>query len=183
MEGQDEWRVSGVAAGSLGEVLVVGWNNETKEEQRDYVKQGDTPEHLLGGLGDRLSWVGGFSSSKTDKLSSTERERGGHEHGAESLEAISERTRLVPVVCANVASGISWDTSTVDNNTEDDEADDCSDLDNAKNELDFTVAPNTKDVDQNNTEQEDCNPYTDIDGRSSSIIRVGPERNSNTGSR
>jgi len=79
-------------------------DDEAEEEERDHVEEGDAPEHLLGGLGDRLSWVGGFCCGKTHQLSSTEGKGGSDEHGAETLETVAERTWLVPVVGANVAS-------------------------------------------------------------------------------
>lgn len=74
LERQDEWRVAGVSAGGLGEVVVVRGDDEAEEEERDHVEEGDTPEDLLGGLGDRLAWVGGFCGSETDKFSSSEGE-------------------------------------------------------------------------------------------------------------
>ena len=181
MERQNEGRVSGVTTGGLGEVLVVGGDDEAEEEERDHVEEGDTPEHLLGGLGDRLSWVGGFCCGETHQLSSTEGKGGSDEHGAETLEAVAECTWLVPVVGADVASVVSGNSTAVDDNTEEDETDNCSHLDQAKNELDLTIAADTEDVDNNDAEQEDCDPDTDVDGRSASVVWVGPEGDCDTG--
>lgn len=80
LEGADERRVSGVSTRSRGEVGVVGRNNETQEEERDDVEQGDTPEHLLRSLGDGLSRVGRFCGGETNQLGSTESKGGSDEH-------------------------------------------------------------------------------------------------------
>lgn len=182
LEGEHERRVAGVTSGGLGEVGVVRGDDQTQEEERDHVEEGDTPEDLLGGFRDRLAWVGGFCCCETDELSSSEGEGSRDENGTESLEAIAERTWLVPVVSTNVASGIGRNSTAVNDNTEDDEADNGSDLDDAKNEFDLTVASNAEDVDNANTDQEDRDPDTDVDRRSASILGVGPEGDCDTSS-
>ena len=58
---ENEWRVASVATGSLGKVLVIGWDDKTEDEERDHVEERDTPEDLLGGSWNGLSWVGTFS--------------------------------------------------------------------------------------------------------------------------
>lgn len=92
---------------------------------------------LLGSFGKRLSWILGLSSSKTDKLSTGIGEGGIYEDGAETLEAIFESSRFVPVVSTDVASSVCWNTTTVDHDTENNEADDCNDLDHAEDELNY----------------------------------------------
>ena len=163
MERQDEWRVASVSSGCLGEVVIVGGDDETEEEEGDNIEERDSPEDLLGGLGDGLARVGGFSCSETNKLSSTKGKGSGHEHGAESLEAVSERTWLVPVVSANVASAVGGNATTVNDNTQDDETDDCGNLDQAKNEFDLAITTDTEEIDNHDADQEDCDPNTDVD--------------------
>ena len=182
LEGEHERRVAGVAAGGLGEIVVVRGDDQTQEEERDDVEEGDAPEDLLGGFGDRLARVGGFCCCETDQLSSSEGEGSRNEDGTKSLEAIAERTWLVPIVSTNVASGIGRNSTAVDDNTEDDEADDGSDLDDAKNEFDLAVASNAEKVDDTNTDQEDRDPDTDVDGRSARILGVGPKGDCDTSS-
>lgn len=88
----------------------------------------------------------------------------------------------MPVVSANVTSGVGGNSPAVDDNAENDKSDNGSHLDQAKNELDLTVAADTEDVDNNDAEQEDCDPDTDVDGRSASVLWVGPESDGDTGS-
>jgi hypothetical protein len=57
---------------------------------------------LLYGRGQRLAWVSGFNSTETDKLSSCEGQDRRDEDGAETLEAIVERTRVVPEFSTNI---------------------------------------------------------------------------------
>lgn len=51
----------------------------------------------------------------------------------------------------------------IDANTEDNEANDCQNLDNRKNELGFTITSNTEEVDADNKNEEERDPYTRID--------------------
>jgi len=182
LEGEHERRVAGVTSRGLGEVVVIRGDDQAQEEERDHVKEGDAPEDLLGCFRDRLARVGGFCCCETDELSSSEGEGGRDEDGTESLEAITERTWLVPVVSTNVASGIGRNSTAVDDNTEDDEADNGSDLDDAENEFDLAVASHAEDVDNTNTDQEDSDPDSNVDGRSASILGVCPEGDCDTSS-
>lgn len=158
---------------------MVRWDNESEDEQGDDVEEGNSPEDLLGGLWEGLAGVGSFSSGKTDQLSSTESERSIDEDGAESLESIAGSTGVAPVLCANVTTGISWDTTTVNDDTQEDETNDGNDLDQTKHEFDLTVTTNTEDVDDNDKNKEDGDPDTDVDG----VFHViSPESNCDTSS-
>lgn len=53
-------------------------------------------------------------------------------------------------------------TTTVHNDTKDDEADDCDDLDDGQDEFNFAVATDTKELDQEQYPKEDPNPDTDV---------------------
>lgn len=73
-EGQHKGRVRGVSSGCVGKTIIVGRNDETKDEQRDDVEQSDTPENLLGSFWDGLAGVSSFCSCETDQFSSPESE-------------------------------------------------------------------------------------------------------------
>lgn len=162
LERTHEWRVTSVSTGSAGQVWVVRWNNQSEEEERDNIEQANTPEHLLGSLGDSLSWVVRFGSGKTNQLSSSESESSSDEDGAETLEAVAERARVVPVVSSNIASLVGRYATTVDDNSQDDETDDSNNLDRTENEFDFTVTLGSEHVDNDNHSQEDSDPYTNV---------------------
>ena len=73
-ERQNEWGVAGLTSRCIGKGLVVGWNNQSEEEERDDVEQGDTPEDLLGSFRDGLARVVSFGGSKSNEFSSTKSE-------------------------------------------------------------------------------------------------------------
>lgn len=60
---------------------------------------------------------------------------------------------------------ISGNTTAVDDDTGDNEANDSNDLDRAEDELDFTVATDTKDVDEDDDDEEDGDPHAVVDTR------------------
>lgn len=131
----------------------------------------DTPKHLLGSLGDRLEGVRGLRCRQPGQFSATEGEGSRDEHGAEALEAVSNRTRVVPVSRPNIPSIISGYTTTVDDDSEDDEASTSQDLDHREDELDFSVPSYAKDLDRRQGDQEDSDPHADVD-----ICSAIPER-------
>lgn len=77
--------------------------------------------------------------------------------------------------------GVSGNTTAVDDDTGKDEADDSNDLDRAEDELDFTVATDTKDVDENDDDEEDGDPHAVVDTRIIIVIVSCPEANGYTG--
>ena len=180
MEGKYEGRVSGITTGGLREIRVVGGDDQAEQKERNDVEQGDPPEHLLCGLRNSLAWVCGFSSGKTDQLSTTEGEGSSDEDGTETLETIAERTWLVPVMCSDITSGVGWDPTTVDDNTQDDEPNNGTNFDEAERELNFTVSSNTENVDYSDQHQENSDPGSDVDRRSSRVVWISPECNRNT---
>jgi hypothetical protein len=175
VEGQDEWRVLGVCAGSSREGLVIGWDNGTEDEEGDDVEEGDTPEDLLGSLWDGLSWVIRLGGGETDQLSSSESEGCSNEDGAETLEAVLEGSWVVPVLESEVATVIGWDTTAVDDDTKDDETNDSDNLDRAENELNLSVTLDTENVDNGDQDEEDGDPDGVVDAS------VGPVINGDTG--
>jgi hypothetical protein len=88
----------------------------------------------LVALGEGLGGVGGFGSSETSKLRSTESKGCGRKDGAEALEG-GEGTGVVPVVSSDVST--LGGTTAVDHDSEDDETDDGDDLDETENEFDY----------------------------------------------
>lgn len=152
LDGNDEWRVtsSTVTHTQLG---VVVRNKETNQKQGDKVEQGDSPEDLLDGLWHGLSWVDGLGSGQTDQFSTSESESGGDEDGTKTLEAVVEGTGVVPVLGTNVATLRA--TTTDQDDTQDDETDNGSDLDDGENELGLTVTLDTEEVDDNDENVED----------------------------
>ena len=84
---------------------------------------------LFAGLGKRFSRVRGFSGSQTDEFGpgigkcSIDKDR------TKPLEAITECTRIVPVVSTDVASGVGWHTAAIGDDTKDDEANDGNNFD------------------------------------------------------
>lgn len=67
-------------------------------------------------------------------------------------------------------SDVPWTTrnsTDVEDDGEDDETHDCADLDHGQEEFDFSIASDAKDLDDGQGDEEDGDPYTDIDvGRS-----------------
>ena len=81
--------------------------------------------------------IGGLGCGKADKFGAAEGEGGGDEDGAETFKTVAKGTRVVPVVGADVASVVCGHTAAVDDNTEDDEAADCDNLDQREGEFNW----------------------------------------------
>lgn len=83
----------------------------------------------------------------------------------------------MPVLRANVATGVGRNTTAIDDDTEDDETRASENLDHREDELDLTETLYTENVDDSESNKEDSDP----DGR----VDLGtalPELNRNTGS-
>ena len=91
---------------------------------------------LLAGLGEGFPGIRSFSGGQADKFGASICKSGIDEDRTESLEAVPESTGLMPVVGADIASSVAGNTTAIDDDTEKYEADDCDDLDQAKDELD-----------------------------------------------
>jgi hypothetical protein len=160
LDGKNEGGGLGVGTAGTHETLIVGGEDETDDEQVEDVEDGNSPEDLLASHGDGSAGVGRLGSSKTNHLSTTERESSNDKDGAETLEA-GESTGVVPVLGADVA--LVANTTTVDDNTEDDETNTGADLDDGEHKLDLTVTSNTKDLDTNESDKEDRDPDSHVD--------------------
>lgn len=133
LDRDDEGGGLGVGAGRTEQELGVAGDDEADDEGSQNVEDHDTPEHLLGGLGDGLGRVGGLSSGQTAQLGTGKGKGAGDEDGAEALEG-GEGARVTPVLGADVSA--LWRTTAVDHDAEDDEADERGDLDQGEDEFD-----------------------------------------------
>jgi len=86
----------------------------------------------------------------------------------------------VPVLRADVSTRIGRHPSAVDDDAQDNEANDSRDFDASKNKFDFSVTLDTKEVDSAHQDEEDGDPYTDVDGRVAGTVLIGPEGNGDT---
>lgn len=185
LDGDDKRRKLGVCAGRVEQVLVVGRYNQAHKQETDHVEKGNPPEHLLGRGGKRFPGIGGFGGCEADQLRASEGECGGDEDGAKSLETIAERARLIPILAANVSARIRLYPTAIDHDSEDDEAEDGKNLDDAEKELDcsielvitssrascrglqrsltFAVASNAENLNGCQDKEEDGNPDSDVD--------------------
>lgn len=160
LDSKNEGRGLGVGTAGSHETRVVGGEDETDDEQVQDVEDGNSPEDLLASHGDRLAGVGRLGSGQTNHLSTTEGEGSNDEDTAETLE-VGESTGVVPVLGANVS--LVAGTTTVDDNTEDDETNTGADLDDTEDEFDFSVAADSEDLDDDEGGQEDGNPHCHVD--------------------
>lgn len=162
---EHERRGLGVGVGSLGQKSwVVGVDEKTNEEETQDVEEGDTPEDLLDGTGQRLDGVAGLGSSQTDQLSTGEREGSSNEDGAETLEAVLERTGVVPVTGTPVrVVTTAGRTTTADKDEGNDhEDDDGRHLEDGREELLLSVSKSTKHVDDDDDDEEDGDPDSNV---------------------
>lgn len=118
LNGNDEGRCVGIGRRATGdETLGVEWDEEANQGKGDHVEEGNTPEHLLDSTGERLAGVGSLGSGQTNQLGTGEGKGSIDEDAAKTLEAIVERTRVMPVASTDVAT--LGATTAVQNNSED----------------------------------------------------------------
>ena len=116
-------------------------DDQADQEQVDNVEDEDTPDNLLRSPGDLLGGVLGLSCGKADELGTGIGEGGSDEDTTEAVEAVQEGgPRCVPVSGTNVASVVGWDTTTVDDNSENNETQTGSDLDDTDDEFDLSMS-------------------------------------------
>jgi hypothetical protein len=161
-DGKHERGVLGVGARCEREEGLVRWDAKTNNKKGDDVEQRDTPENLLGGFGNGLSWVIRFGGGETDELSATESKGCYNEARTETRKSVLESTRIPPVSAANISTVVGGNTSAVDDYTENDEADDRSDFDAAEDKFDLAVAFDTADIDDGDGEEEKGNPNSHV---------------------
>lgn len=175
LNGQDEGRESGVRARGFCKTLVIEGQNETKNQQVDYIEEQDAPEHLFGSLRNSLAGVGRLGGSKTTQLSTCEGESSTGKHAGKAVEAVVESTRVAPVFSTNVT--LASNTTTVVDDTEEDETSTGSDLDQGEDKFDFTITLNTKELDDGEDDKEHGDPdgNADICSPEANCQRCGSE--------
>lgn len=72
-------------------------------------------------------------------------------------------SRFAPVFGSNVATGISGDSTAVNDNTQDDKANASTNLYDAKNELDFSVSLDAEELDGGKKREENSDPHANVD--------------------
>lgn len=146
----DERRELGTLGLTVDELGLVVRDGEADDEQGGDVDEGDTPEGVLDGRGERLAGVGRLSRGKTDELGTGKRERRSDEHAADSLEPVRERAGVVEVVGTDVVVVVAIaGASTADaNDTDDDEDDDDGELEGRGPELLLGVTQRTQQCDK-----------------------------------
>src|SRR5271170_2026657 len=82
-----------------------------------------------------------FRGGETSKFRSRKSKCSSNEYRTDTLESVVERTGIPPIRCP--VHNSTRRAADIDNDTEDDKTDDCSDFDNRQNELHFSVASNT----------------------------------------
>lgn len=151
----------GVSTLARQQVIVVGVNQKTNKEETENVEESDTPEDLLDGAGEGLDGVLGLGSGETDQLSSGERESSRDEDRAETLEAILESSRVVPVSGTPVLVVAAALGTTAKNKDESNDHEDAcgNQLESGSPELFFSISDRTENVDDHDEDEEDGNPY------------------------
>lgn len=114
----------------------------------------DAPERVLDGRGQGLARVGRLGGGEADELGAGEREGGRDEHGADALEAVGERARVLPVAAADVLAVHALAAADVEDDSDDDEDDDDGELEARRPELLLGVTERSKDVDGDDGEPE-----------------------------
>ena len=71
------------------------------------------------------------------KLGTTESKSGIRENGDETFEPIVESSRIVPVMCANVSTVVGGNSSTVNDDSHDNEPNASNHLDDSQDELNY----------------------------------------------
>lgn len=159
---------------------IVERNQQTHEEDGENVENNDSPDDLLDGSRNSLSWVGGLTTGDTDQLDTGESEQGGDQRrqpGQESLGrhgrndafpgslavdgTITPSTWVSPVSEANRATG----TGTTDHaQSVDDPAHDGKNLNTSDPELNFTVETNREHVGAGDENPENGDPGSQRNG-------------------
>lgn len=102
-------------------------------------------------FGDFLARILSLGCGQTSEFGTAIRERGGDEDGTETVKPVDERARVVPlhvsICCGNfsnkhlpvlstdISSGVGRNTTAVDDNTEEKEADTSDDFEQAQSEF------------------------------------------------
>jgi len=134
-------RISGIG----DEAGVIGGAYQTEDEDTEDVEQKDTDPDTTNGNGDVLSRVLSFCGGHPENLSPQEGESRADQYRPETSETaqrarnplvLNERTGVMPKAESEAVMGRS--AAQINDETSDNEADDCDDLDRGEPELAFT---------------------------------------------
>ncbi|KAG7800472.1 hypothetical protein KL929_000011 [Ogataea haglerorum] len=162
LDGDDKRRCRGVGRRTEQPGVVVR-DQKADHCERAHVEERDSPEHLFGSSGQGFSRVGGLGSGEARQLGAAETERPGDKHRAQALEAVVERSWVVPVPSADhlgfrASAGNKHDRQ---NN----KAHHGDDLDQGEHKLGLAVALDSEEVDHHNHHVEDGHPRSRVDTR------------------
>ena len=159
-----------VGVGAEKVVAVVG-DQEANKGKTQNVEEGDTPEDLLDGTGERLDGVASLSSGETDKLGTGEGESSSDEDAAEPAESVGKCARLLPELAARVAIvSAALGTATANKDNAEDHEDDCrSKLQHGRPELFLGISKGSKNVDDDDGDEENSNPDAYGEGKISLV--------------
>lgn len=181
----------GVGARGTHETRVVGGHNKTNDEKVDDVKEGNAPEHLLARRGDALPRVVRLSSCQANKLGTAECKGCDCKYTRKPVKPILKRPGIYPVLRSEVSlvtlqnksaytryedrrisffffRRITYHTTSVDDNTQNDETSASRNLDHAEYELNFTITPDSKKLYNDQNGEEGGDP----DGRAQVVAPV-----------
>lgn len=167
----DEWRGRCIA-GSAADVGVVAWNNHAHDQHSQEVEEGDSSKDALTSLWYVLARILRLGCGDGERFDAVEGIDCVVDDGpeAEKLAPASagdvgnKGARVVPV--SETDSLLSWYSSEIDAEAHDDNADDEQDLENGKEEFDFSV-----DADEYNCH---CKCYYKENGNPYCRTQIGP---------
>lgn len=134
------------------------------------VEEQDTVEGLLDGSRDSLPRVLGLTNGDTDKFGTHVGEKGEDESIDESTELAEVTSDFVSLESSAVHpvgetdTGLTGDTSEVDNETDEDEAGEGDDLDQREPEFNLAEPLDTQAVDSDDEDDKDSAPCGGVDG-------------------
>ncbi|KAI6768730.1 hypothetical protein HG531_010919 [Fusarium graminearum] len=143
---EDKGRCLGVGVSGNVESLISGLDKKTNEGKAENVEESNTPENLLDGTGEGLGRVLRLGSGETNQL--------------KSLEAVLESTGVLvpkPTTPVLVVAAVVGTTTTNQDNRNEHEGDGSSKLQAGRPKLFLSITDTTKDVDDDNGNEEDGN--------------------------
>lgn len=166
------WRCGGTSrAGGLctQEVGIVVRNQNANGQGAQDIEEQNTPEDSLHSLGDVSARVFGLASGHGHHFHTTVREGGVDEGGPETEETALSTTRDIWLHGTGVSpvlktkAMLSRDTTTIDDESEDQQTDDGDDLDRGKDELGFAIDGDGENVETQDEDDDDRDPGCDVD--------------------
>lgn len=146
-------------------VFIIRADEKTNKGEADDIEEGDTPEDLSDSTGQVLEGILGLGRSKTNQLGSAEGKGGRDEDGAETLEAIAERSGVIPGASTPVfiVDARGWTTSENQDKGDNHEDDGRTEFEARGPKFFLGVAKRAEYVDQNDKEPEDGDPDGHVD--------------------